>query len=165
MSSPPGSCVAFVDPSFTGGDYTALTVIRQYFDGVAVFGMVWKKAWYDCTDEIVEIIKDKGVVRLAFETNSLGEQPVSIMRVKLFDAEVACGVISWVTTENKHAKIMGLAPFAKYIYVSKDSHIEYLKQCKDYEYKAKNDDAPDSLASAMQWIGVIRPQKPKVVKD
>lgn len=152
----PGDCVAFIDPSFKGGDYTAMTVVRQYFDGVAVYGRVWKKAWYDSIDDILDVAEDKGVRRLAVETNSLGDQPVMVLRKALSERDIACGVVGWTTTSNKHARIMQLGAFAKYIYVSEDSDIEYRKQVKDYEYGIKNDDAPDSLATCLEWVGLVK---------
>jgi hypothetical protein len=42
------------------------------------------------------------------------------------------------------------------IHLSKESDSQYLDQVVQYEYKAKHDDAPDSLASCLQWIGLIR---------
>jgi len=155
----PGNCVAFIDPSFEGGDYTAMTVVKQYFDGVAVFGKVWKKAWYDCVEEITEVVTNLQVERLAFETNAIGEQPIRVLRLHFADNEIACGVVPWKTTSNKHARIMAVGPFAKYIYVTDDSDLEYRQQVKDYEYGIKNDDAPDSLASCLEWIGYIRGDK------
>ena len=152
----PGNCVAFIDPSFEGGDYTAMSVVKKYFDGVAVYGRVWKKAWYDCIDDIAEVTEALDIQRIAFETNSLGDQPIRVLRVAFADKEIACGVVAWKTTSNKHARIMALGTFAKYIYVSEDSDIEYRKQVKDYEYGIKNDDAPDSLSSCMEWIGFVR---------
>ena len=147
----PGACVAFIDPSFEGGDYTAMTVLKGHFDGIMVYGKCWKKAWYDCTKEIKQVVEDMGVEKLAFETNALGEQPVRLLR-----GELSCGVVGRKTTTNKHARIMSAGPYAKLIYISDDSDQEYKRQVKEYEYGIDNDDAPDSLASAMEWVGLLR---------
>lgn len=151
-SFPPGSSVAFIDPSFEGGDYTAMTVIKAHFEGVAVFGKCWKRAWYNCVDDINEVVKTKGVQRLCFETNSLGEQPVVLLR----DVIEGCGVVGKKSLGNKHARISAAGPFAKSIFLAKDSDRAYIDQIVKYEYGIKNDDAPDSLASAMEWIGLIK---------
>ncbi len=151
----PGACVAFIDPSFEGGDYTAMTVAKQYFDGVMVFGKVWRRAWYDLIPEFKQVIEDLGVGKLAFEINSLGEQPIRVLRKEI----TGCGVVGRRTVSNKHAKIMAVGPFAKYIFVSKDSDVEYIRQVRDYEYGIENDDAPDSLASLLEWIGLIKGNK------
>lgn len=153
---PKGSCVAFIDPSFKGGDYTAMSVFRQYLGGIAVYGRVWQRAWYDLAEEICEVVADKGVGRLAFETNSLGDEPIRVIRSHFADEGIACGVVPWNTTSNKHARIIAMGPFANTIYVSEDSDVEYRNQVKDYEYGIKNDDAPDSLASGLEWIGYVR---------
>lgn len=148
----PGNCVAFVDPSFEGGDFTAMTVIKSHFDGVAVYGKCWKRAWFNCVDEIQAVIREMGVQRLCFETNSLGEQPVVLLR-ELIDG---CGIVGKKSLGNKHARIMAAGPFSKSIFLAKNSDRTYIDQTIKYEYGAKNDDAPDSLASALEWIGLIR---------
>lgn len=149
---PGGNSVAFVDPSFEGGDYTAMTVIKVHFEGVAVFGKCWKRAWFNCVDEIQDVITETGVQRLCFETNSLGEQPIVLLR-ELLDG---VGVVGRKSLGNKHARIMAAGPFSKSIYLAKSSDRAYIDQIVKYEYGAKNDDAPDSLASALEWIGLIR---------
>jgi hypothetical protein len=57
---PRGDSVAFIDPSHLGGDYTAMSVIRQHFEGVAVEGHVWKKAWNHCLDDIAPLLRKLG---------------------------------------------------------------------------------------------------------
>lgn len=149
---PPGSSVGFIDPSFEGGDFTAMTVIKSHFDGIAVFGKCWKRAWFNCVDEFQEVIDRCGVQRICFETNSLGEQPVVLLRELL----EGVGVVGRKSVGNKHARIMSAGPFAKMIYVARSSDQTYIDQIVKYEYGAKYDDAPDSLASGMEWIGLIR---------
>jgi len=149
---PAASSVAFIDPSFEGGDYTAMSVVTQHFDGVAVFGKAWKRAWYDCVDEMQAVISKYQVGRLCFETNSLGEQPIILLR----DLIEGCGIVGRKTTGNKHARIASLGPYAENIHIAKNSDRIYIDQVKKYEYGSKYDDSPDSLASCLQWIGLIR---------
>lgn len=149
---PAGNSVAFIDPSFEGGDFTAMTVIKAYFDGVAVFGKAWKRAWFNCVDEIQQTVTDCGVQRMCFETNSLGEQPVILLRGLI----EGCGIVGKKSLGNKHARIMAAGPFSKSIHLAKTSDRTYIDQIVKYEYGAKNDDAPDSLASGLEWIGLIR---------
>lgn len=148
-----GTSVAFIDPSFEGGDYTAMSVIKSYFDGVAVFGKVWKRPWFNCIDAIDTVVKDFKVAKLCFETNSLGDQPVDLLRDFL---PAGVGIVGRKSTNNKHARISAAGPFAKSIFISKESDREYIDQTTKYEYGAKNDDAPDSLATGLEWIGLIR---------
>lgn len=153
---PPGDSIAFIDPSFKGGDYTALSIIKGHFDGVAVHGKLYKKAWNHCVEEMAKEMKANGVKRVAFECNSLGDTPVAILRLALGSG---IGVVGADTTDNKHAKIMALGPFAHLIHLSKTSDKIYIDQCVQYEYGAKHDDAPDSLASGLKWLGLIKVKK------
>lgn len=149
---PPGeSAVAFIDPSHEGGDFTALTILKAHFEGIAVVGFTYKKAWNHCLDEIAVHLKAYNVQKLAFETNSLGDQPVIMLR-QIFGG----GVIGRRTITNKHARIMAAGAYSHLIHLSRESSSQYINQVVQYEYNAKNDDAPDSLASCLEWIGLIK---------
>ncbi len=148
----PGSCVAFIDPSFEGGDFTAMSVVKSYFSGVQVYGKVWRRDWFNCVDDFQKVITEKGVQKLCFETNSLGEQPVVLLR----DVLDGCGVVGRKSTGPKHSRILAAGAFAELIHLAKDSDQAYISQIVKYEYKAEHDDAPDSLASCLSWIGLIR---------
>jgi hypothetical protein len=147
------SAVAFIDPSFEGGDYTALSIVKSYMQGVAVVGFVFKKAWNHCFDEMAPLIKAYRVRKLAFETNSLGTMPLDMLR-SAFGNEV--GVVGRKSNTNKHSRIMAAGAYAHLIHLSKESHKTYIDHVVKYEYKSKFDDAPDSLASCLEWIGLIR---------
>jgi hypothetical protein len=149
------SAVAFVDPSFEGGDYTALTILKAHMQGVAVVGFVWKKAWNHCLDEMAPKLAKYGVKRLAFETNNLGDMPIDMLR----DLFKGLGVVGRKSNTNKHARIMAAGSFAHLIHLSKESDKTYIDHVVKYEYKAKFDDAPDSLASCLEWVGLIRGKK------
>jgi hypothetical protein len=146
------SAVAFIDPSHEGGDYTAISIVRAYMDGVAVVGYTWKRAWNYCLDDILVQLNKFNVRKLAFETNSLGDLPIDMLR----QAFPHVGVVGIRSNTNKHSRIMATGSYAHLIHLSKESDSQYLDQVVQYEYKAKHDDAPDSLASCLQWIGLIR---------
>jgi transposase-like protein len=148
------SAVAFIDPSYTGGDYTALTIMKAHFDGVAVVGFVWKKAWNHCLNDMEPHLIKYNVKRIAFETNNLGDQPVIMLQNLLRNAGV--GVVGKISTLEKHSKIMSAGSFAHLIHLSKESDKIYTDQVAQYEYRSKHDDAPDSLASCLEWLGLIR---------
>lgn len=149
----PGQAVALIDPS-DGGDYTALTILKAYMGGVAVVGFVRKKAWNHCLDEFAPLLVKYDVKRLAFEINMTGEQPIELLRG--LTAFNSMGIVGIRSTENKHSKIMAAGTFAHQIHLCKESDKLYLDHVTKYEYKSKFDDAPDSLASCMKWIGLIR---------
>jgi hypothetical protein len=152
---PVGDSVAFIDPS-DGGDYTAMSVFRGYFSGIAVKGRVWKKAWYHCIDEIVAECKARGVRRLCFETNKHGEQPLDQLKAAFKLAELQVGVVGSYSDSNKHLIIEVAGSYAHQIYLSKDSDTTYTNQVKKYEYGSEFDDAPDSLARGLEWLKLIK---------
>ncbi len=154
-SFPTGSSsVAWIDPSFKGTDFTAISIVKSHMQGVAVVGFVYKRAWNHCLDQILPQLKKYNVKKLAIECNSLGDQPVIMLRQLLQGSGI--GVVGVDSVLNKHSKIMAAGSYAHLIHLSKESDKIYLDQVYKYEYKAKNDDAPDSLASCLEWIGLIR---------
>lgn len=42
------------------------------------------------------------------------------------------------------------------LHLSKESNKPFVDQTVRYEYDAKNDDAPDAIASGLSWVGLIR---------
>lgn len=146
------SAVAFIDPSHEGGDYTALTILNKYMQGVAIVGFVYKKAWNHCLDDMAKELKRFNVRKLAFETNALGDMPIEILRKQY----AGIGIIGRRSNTNKHSRIMAAGGFAHLMHLSKESSKQYIDHVVQYEYKAKYDDAPDSLASCLQWVGLIR---------
>lgn len=150
---PEGDAVAFLDPS-DGGDYTALSCFRSVFDGMAVYGSTWKRAWYHCLDDILKVLLERNVRRLAFETNKHGNQPIEQLQNLL--APHGIGVVAWHSTSNKHASIQAAGSYAHMIYLSRESEKNYTNQVVKYEYKAKFDDGPDSLARGLEWLGLLR---------
>lgn len=149
---PAGKTVAFIDPS-DGGDYTAITIMLGYFDGVACVGFEWKMAWYHCLDEIAKKFKEFDVGRCCFETNMTGTQPVLQLREHF--KTLGIGVVGKHSDTNKHAVIMQAGSYAPRIHLSKQSSQSYTDHVIQYEYGAKSDDAPDSLARCMEWLGLL----------
>ncbi len=150
---PVSESVAFIDPS-DGGDYTAVSVIRGLMDGVAVKGKAWKRAWYHCTDEMIALFKACNVKRVCFETNATGTQPIAQLQQLL--APMGIGVVGKHSDTNKHAVIMAAGSYSNLIHLSRDSDKTYIDHVVKYEYGAEFDDAPDSLARCLEWIGLIK---------
>lgn len=159
-----GSAVAFLDPSHKGKDSSALTIFKQHFQGMAVVGFAAHRAWNHWLDDedngsvkregIIAKLKKFGVKRLAIECNGLGDQPVILLRQLL--AGHGIGVVGVDSTTNKHARIMAAGTYAHLIHLSKESDQAYTDQVVQYEYGSEPDDAPDSLATGLKWIGLIR---------
>lgn len=155
---PNGDSVAFMDPS-DGGNYTALSVVRGLMHGVAVYGKAWKLPWYHCVDEMVQVLKLRGVKRLCFETNKHGNQPIDQLMALLKPHGI--GVVGKYSDSNKHAAIMAAGSYSNLIHLSRESDKAYTDQVIKYEWGADFDDAPDSLARCLEWIGYIKGKSKK----
>jgi len=153
---PVGDTVAFLDPS-DGGDYTAITIIKGYLEGIAVYGKVYKRAWYHCLDDLLPILRAKNVKQLCFETNHTGTQPLEMLR-KAY-AEEGIGIVGKHSTSNKHSTIVAAGSMSHMIHLAKDSDKLYIDHVVKYDETAKYDDAPDSLARGLEWLGLIRGRK------
>lgn len=157
---PDQDSAAFLDPA-EGGDTTALGVFTGYFQGMAIQGYAWKKAWHLCIPEIQEACKRFKIKKLIFETNMFGVLPLSVLREAL--GPLGVSVIGKYTHSNKEARIQLAAQFSKNLFLSKQSNAEYRRQVVEYSHDAKFDDAPDTIASFLEFTGRIRP--PKAVKS
>jgi hypothetical protein len=152
---PAGDSVAFIDPS-DGGDFTAISIVRGYMDGVAVHGQAWQKAWYHCLDDIVPLLAARGVKKLAFETNCTGNQPIGQLR-ELLKGHI--GVVGIHSVTNKESTITAAGSYAHLIHLSKTSDRVYTDQVVKYGPDSKHDDAPDSLARCLEWLGLLKGRK------
>jgi hypothetical protein len=146
-----GSSVAFIDPS-DGGNDTAISIFKQHMQGIAVVGFTWKKSWHHCLDDMLPLFQRYGVARLCFETNKHGQQPLDVLR----QVYPNIGVVGKHSSSNKHSRIMAAGTYSHMIFLSKESNKNYIDHVVKYEYGAKIDDAPDSLATGLEWIGLIR---------
>lgn len=146
-----GTAVAFIDPS-DGGNDTAVTIFKHYMQGVAVVGFSWKKAWNHALDDMLPVFQKYGVARLCFETNKHGQQPLDVLRTVF----PKIGVVGRNSNTNKHSRIMAAGTYSHMIHISRESSKNYVDQVVKYEYGVKTDDAPDSLATGLEWIGLIR---------
>jgi hypothetical protein len=147
----PGTAVAFIDPS-DGGNDTAVSIFKQYGQGIAVVGFSWKRAWHHCLEDLTVLFKKYTVARVCFETNKHGQQPLDVLRAAFKDI----GVVGRNSNTNKHSRIMAAGTFAHLIHIAKESNKNYIDQVTKYELGVKVDDAPDSLATGLEWIGLIK---------
>lgn len=147
---------AFIDPA-DGGDYTAIGAFNAHFQGMAIVGRAFKKAWHVCIPEIREFCIKYNVKKLGFEVNMFGTQPLQTLREALGDLGIS--VEGKYTHSNKEARIALASAHSKNLYLSKQSDPEYARQVIEYGHDAKFDDAPDTIATFLEWAGMIRPPK------
>lgn len=154
------NAVAFIDPSYKGGDYTALAIGGMHFKNLVISGFAFKKAWYDCLDEFKLLFEIFGVKSVCFETNNLGDEPVMRMR------QLGAACVGKNSTENKHRRIINAAFFSEHMLLHEvaegldpqllQANQIFIEQVKNYEYRVKFDDAPDALAGLMEYLGIVQ---------
>lgn len=135
--------VAFLDPSFAGGDYTALS-FAAFKDGkIYLFGYCWRESWNRCKEKIVDKLREHNCIDFMYESNALAETPEEIF--------ASLGVVATpkYSIGNKENRIYMAAAFIEQraVLVQNKSNSEYVKNVLEYYEKAANDDGPDSLAS------------------
>lgn len=153
---PDGEKVAYIDPS-DGGDYTAVSIFRGYLQGIGVQGYAWKRAWFHCLDDIAEVFEALGVKKVAFEINKFGQQPIDQLRTAL--AHLGVEVVGLNSISNKESTIAAAGSVAHLIHLSKKSPRVYINQVVRYDRSSKHDDAPDSLARGLEWLGLLKGKK------
>lgn len=148
--------VAYIDPAFSNdGDYTALTylAIDQVKEKIFVWGYCWKKSWYNCLEDMFEILKKHDPSRLFFEKNSVGETFCTVCIERGYPAPI--GVINKIKKEKRIAAIQSVINHIHL--VDNFSNKIYNEQILGYNYvKSMHDDAPDSLAGCLERVAIIR---------
>ena len=140
---------ACVDPSL-GGDYTAVSLLKDMGDFYIVKGLVFKKAWFELKEEFRQTFS--GVKYIFYENNLTGDQPY------YFFKEIGILAQGFRTTRNKTEKILKLQGGIKTnkIRFCETSDEQYISQVKMWSTEGKlNDDAPDSLAMLLENLQLI----------
>lgn len=152
--------VMFIDPSHKGGDLTAIAIGGFIGDVLPVVGFAFKKAWYDCLEELDAILGQFNVGRICIETNGLGELPIMQLR-----SAGLSGVMGKNHTGNKHSRIMNCASFVESLKLTqysgasailKSANDLFIERVRKYEYNIKQDDPPDAMAGLCGMIGIIK---------
>ena len=147
---------AFLDPSFKGGDFTALSFVGLKDNQLIVWGKVWRQAWYNLIDEVSTEVKKYNPDFFWYEENALFAVPAEKFAEKGLMAQ------NHLTTGNKENRIYKVAAFTadRMQIVINLCNSEYIQQVVKYNEDAANDDAPDSLASCLIKCGIV-PEKVK----
>jgi hypothetical protein len=145
---------AFIDPSFKGGDYTAIAFLGEADGRAVAFGKAYKQAWNmsPTIDRMVAEIKKHKPDRVWFEDNSLGTVPGTEF------AKYGVKVIGHTSILNKEDRIYKVAAYTKNLVSLAENYCDplWLEMVVDYSDEAENDDPPDSLASVILKSGVIK---------
>ena len=146
---------AFLDPSFKGGDYTALAFLGEDRNGKAVaWGYCFKQAWNmsPCIDDCIKLIRKYGPDTFWHEDNSLGTV------VEQEYGRRGIHTIGRTSFLNKEDRIYKVAAFTKgsVSLVRSESNSIWIDNVLDYSDDAEHDDGADSLASVVIQSGIIR---------
>lgn len=149
----PKAYYAFLDPSFKGGDFTAITFLGEHPDfGAVAWGFCWKRAWNDCIDDIAKYYKRYSPNVFWYEDNSLGTVPQSML------GNVGIPVIGKTSLFNKESRIYKAAMYTQNLIAFLESHSnsDYIENVRYYNDQADHDDGPDSYASTIIHSGIVR---------
>ena len=145
-------CTAFLDPSFKGGDHTALTLIAQIDGNVYAWGFCWHQAWNNVLDQIAEVIHRFNCHEFYYESNGVGSVPIDMFE------QFGLSPIGRNSSTNKEDRIFRVGAYLSMLnlsFISNWSNAEWLTQCSKYNLDAANDDAPDSLTNAAIRAGIV----------
>jgi hypothetical protein len=144
----------FIDPSFKGGDYSAIAFLGEVNGRAVVFGRAYKQAWNmsPTIDLMCGLIRKYSPSSTWFEDNSLGTVPISEF------AKYSIKVIGHTSILNKEDRIYKVAAYTKDLIAIAENHCDplWLEMVLDYSDEAENDDPPDSFASVVIKSGMIR---------
>ncbi|MGL1339059.1 phage terminase large subunit [Vibrio parahaemolyticus] len=148
----PPPCFAFLDPSYKGGDFTALTFIAQARGYVFAWGYCFHQSWNAAIDQIAEKIHSFPVIDFYYEDNGVGTAPQDYFGVRDIEA------IPRTSRFNKHDRIFRVGAFLNLMrlrFVGNWSNQEWLTHNKKFNKDAEYDDGPDSLTNAAVKSGIV----------
>lgn len=150
----PVAHTCFLDPSFSGGDFTAITFIGVIDGQLCAWGYCFKLGWLRCLPQIVELCKKFKCQNNFYESNAL-----DIVPKELF-AEQGLDFTARISLGNKENRIYKAAAYTAHRtkLISNHSNTAYIDNILKYQDGEPHDDAPDSFASAMIVSGIISKQ-------
>jgi len=138
---------AWIDPAYSGKNWTAIAFIQTIGDRFIVSGYSWRENITDLYSKISIIAKSRKCGTIYIESNA--DKGVSAAELgKYWPA-----VTHKAERENKHIKIIshvkGNWPD---IYFDHECQEDFLSQIVDYEEGQEPDDSPDALASLIREV-------------
>lgn len=146
---------AFLDPSFAGGDYTALSFIAEKGGVIYFWGYCWKEGWNTVKHTIAEKLKEHHAVSFIYESNAIADAPQEVF------ADLGIEALPQYSLGNKHNRIYRGAAQVEgkcKLVVNKGNEM-FNKNVLEYSDEAANDDGADSFVSNLMAHGVIDSKK------
>ena len=140
--------IAHIDCSYGGQDTTAVTFAYKKGIEFIVRGFIFKVSILKNKKEIINLLKRFEVSKVYLEKNADKGYTAKELR------DAGFNVIEYQESQNKHFKIITfLTKYLNNIKFNENTDRDYIFQILDYSEHAKNDDAPDSLASLLRVLG------------
>ena len=138
--SMPQAHTCFLDPSFAGGDFTAITFGGLVNGQLCVWGYCFKLSWSRCVDDIAKLVKLYNCENCFYEENAL-----SLVPQEMF-AEKGIDFVGHLTLGNKENRIYKVAAYTAHRtkLLTNHSNSAYIKNINEYQDGADYDDAPDN---------------------
>jgi hypothetical protein len=140
---------ALLDPSYSGKNTTALTMIAETHEKAHIRGWVWPNDVAELYDVIANILKNYKCGTLYNASKADKGYSTKDLRTRY------PAVIDVDETMNKHIKIISfLKQNWSLLYFAHDCQPEYLNQILDYVEGEEPDDAPDSAANLVKEMNI-----------
>lgn len=145
---------ATLDLAFGGKDSTALTIGYKTNDSdiVVLYGGIWNRHWENCTSEIITQLDKFEPDYFYYEAQ---KQNLTGLKRWWESFNIAAYPLWTGTKQSKEDKILQSATAVDTIYISSYVQEDYYKEVRNWYYKAKKDDAPDSFAMLVGKLGLI----------
>ena len=153
---PVDTMIAFLDPSYKGGDYTALAFLGQGRDTgkLYVWGRAYKQSWNSVIPKMAVEIRKHKPQRFFYEDNNLGMIPRD-----LFNDYEGIRTVPKTSTINKETRIYKVGAFIGHKLTMIKGFSDNMFTTLVSEYSAESadyDDPPDAVASAVISTGIIK---------
>ena len=149
--------VAFLDPSFMGGDFSAIAFVATDGNRIKAWGYASKQSWKAEINRYKDLLEEHNCVSFYYESNALGDAPEEEF------AKVGVSALPYYSMGDKHNRIYRGAYQidGKLDLVENKSNRDFIDYVVNYSHEAANDDPPDALISNLMAHGIIND---KVVK-
>lgn len=140
-------CIAHLDASYGGSDYTALTCARRHGETVYLYGRLWRGHVDHVIGEVLKECQRLLCAPIYLETNGDKGYLARDLRSR------GIPVRPYFERDNKHHKIASILHrwWPKLVFL-KGTDEAYLRQITDYHEHAAHDDAPDSAACILRVL-------------
>jgi PBSX family phage terminase large subunit len=154
-------CVAFIDPSFsnrTGTDSTACGIVGVSNQYMVYTGMLWPKSISDpqTMRELLDFLNEFTPIVTVLESQQADSTVFMLDALKRMESIYKIKNL-WETkhqTRNKHERIMSTVGVQKgMMRILEGTQQEFSLQVSRYRKDIDHDDAPDSLAGAIETLG------------